>query len=472
MVAHMNRRTIFLIVAFAFISISLLSLQAGLHKDVMNHIHAPSKPAPIAEPPVPAPPRQPVYKPTPTPEPPIVDNFPLAASARSATDIPSVSSWNMSPTPHVREKTPLLIGFTRNWRLLQQTIVSYITAGWPPSDIYVVENTGTMISNARGLLTLQNPFYLDYARLTNIFGVNVMATPILLSFSQLQNFYIHIAIERGWDYYFWSHMDVVALSEEDWASPDGGYRSLYTRCVDDLRQTLASFPARPHSLKTKSTDNDDKEQNTWAIRFYAYDRLALVNRHAFEAVGGWDPQIGYYGTDCDMHERLAMSGFAMGDATTGLVYDIGDSLDDLSVLYRRKPKSETGTVTDTGDSSAAHRPEAAAVHEPTDDEEDDRGSAAYVHLRDQLNSMQMDKNTGTNQRNRWQSRQRGGQGEPFYRDAEGFDRALGMAIEAGKAVMREKWGHDGCDLRRVGLGLGDAWRVVPEWELEGEGEER
>ncbi|KAK5041468.1 hypothetical protein LTR16_011758, partial [Cryomyces antarcticus] len=161
--------------------------------------------------------------------------------------------------------------------------------------------------------------------------------------------------------------------------------------------------------------------------------------------------------------RLAMSGFAIGDAATGLLYDIGDSLDDLSVLYRRKPKSETGTITWTGDSNAAHRPNAAAVHEPTDDEQDSRGSAAYIHLRDQLNSMQIDKNTGINQRNRWQSRQRGGQGEPYYRDAEGFDRALGMAIEAGKTVMREKWGHDGCDLRGVGLGPGDAWRVVPEW---------
>ncbi len=43
--------------------------------------------------------------------------------------------------------TPLFIGFTTNWLMLQQAIVSYIAAGWPPSQIYVMENTGVMDSN-------------------------------------------------------------------------------------------------------------------------------------------------------------------------------------------------------------------------------------------------------------------------------------------------------------------------------------
>ena len=67
----------------------------------------------------------------------VVDNFPIAAMANSPDDLPQVPSWNRPPKTHVRQSTPLLIGFTRNWLLLQQTITSYITAGWPPSDIYV-----------------------------------------------------------------------------------------------------------------------------------------------------------------------------------------------------------------------------------------------------------------------------------------------------------------------------------------------
>jgi hypothetical protein len=70
-----------------------------------------------------------VYKPKPTTTPnPITDNFPLAAKAKSPSDLPPIPSYNVPPTQHVPEKTPLLIGFTRNWPLLQQTIVGYITA--------------------------------------------------------------------------------------------------------------------------------------------------------------------------------------------------------------------------------------------------------------------------------------------------------------------------------------------------------
>lgn len=135
---------------------------------------------------------------------PIVENFPLAFEAHSAADLPPIPSWIRPPVPHVKENTPLFIGFTRNWRLLQQTVVSYITAGWPPEDIYVVENTGVMYSNRDKLLTLQNPFFLNHTRL-HMFGVNVMLTPTLFTFAQLQNFYLWTALERNWTHYFWSH---------------------------------------------------------------------------------------------------------------------------------------------------------------------------------------------------------------------------------------------------------------------------
>ena len=83
-------------------------------------------------------------------------------------------------------KTPLMIGFTRNWPQLLQCVVSYIAAGWPPEDIYVVENTGTMDANRDGLLTLQNPFYLNHTQL-GMLGVSV----IVVSFPLLPSPFRH-----------------------------------------------------------------------------------------------------------------------------------------------------------------------------------------------------------------------------------------------------------------------------------------
>ena len=205
---------------------------------------------------------------------PIKENFPLAARAKSPADLPQIPSWNKPPSVHVPEKTPLFIGFTRNWPLLQQCIVGYITAGWPPEDIYVVENTGTFDANAQGRLTLQNPFYLDYHRLTHIFGINVITTPTLLTFAQLQNWYLSEALNRGYPHYFWSHMDVLPQSDET-RSP---YKSLYMRCVDTIRE----------SSDPQFWVGQGHKPGRWALRYFSYDWLTLMNTTAMVEVGGWD----------------------------------------------------------------------------------------------------------------------------------------------------------------------------------------
>ena len=384
-------------------------------------------------------PSHPLFKPMATDSPVLIeDNFPMAVNAFSSSDMPPIPSWNRPPAPHVVEPTPLFIGFTRNWRLLQQTVVSYITAGWPPSDIYIVENTGTMNSNKNGRLTLQNPFYIDYHRLVHVFGVNVVTTPTLLTFAQLQNFFLYTAIDKGFNHFFWGHMDVAALSEED-LEP---YESLYTRILRVLRETLASDYAR----------DEDGRPGAWAIRFFAYDRLALVNVAAFEAIGGWDTLIPFYGTDCDMHSRIHMAGWKQEDASAGLVYDLGTSLDDLEILYRRKPRGSNESFN------------GSAIFNAPFGLPDERGSADYIRLRDTLNSMQIQKNSAEEGRNVWQARQNGGQGEPYYRDPKGFEKAIEMTIEFGRTVFAEKWGHRDCDLEAVGLKSEHAWRVEHDWD--------
>lgn len=431
----------------------------------------------------------PVYKP-PKPEPPLPlpECFPLAASAKSPADLPPIPSWNKPPEPHVPEKTRLYIGFTRYWPLLQQVVVSYITAGWPPSDIYVVENTGTFDANKNGQLSSSNPFYLDYHRLTNILGVNIMTTPALQSFAQLQNLYLSEAINNNLSYYFWAHMDTVAQTHED-AVP---YKSLYEIAVEVIRESVA-----PGFLLDEKTG----EKGRWAIRFFSYDWLALVNTAAYVEVGGWDSMISYYGTDCDMHSRLAMNGLQTPIADAGQVFDVGKSLPDLEVLYRRKKKARvvkreeriTGSTFDdekqavsvggggkvsfmdhnhndttpAADAVPVAAPASVAASGANrkyleETEQDTLGSKTWKDLQDTLEAMAEEKRKDP-YRNSWQLKQRGGQGEPYYYDADGWEKALQMTIATGGKIMEEKWGHVGCDIRDVGLKEGDQWRVEHDW---------
>ncbi|PMD34995.1 hypothetical protein L207DRAFT_496987 [Hyaloscypha variabilis F] len=434
--------------------------------------------------PEPPPPASSEYKPKYKPAPekksyPIIDNFPLAAAAHSAADLPPIAEWNRPPSPHVPEQTPLFIGFTRNWRILQQVVVSYINAGWPPSDIYVIENTGVMDSNKRGLLSLQNPFFLNHTRL-NMLGVNILVTPTLLTFAQLQNFYLYTSIDRKWDHYFWSHMDVVVVSyEKDYkasqaqthspilppSNPHHNYttfRSLYTNCVSELRNATQPSPSTGQVPR-------------WAMRFFAYDHLALVNVAAFVEVGGWDTLIPFYYTDCDMHARLEMAEFEIKDANAGYVYDVASSLDDLVVLYRKKggveasftdPNVEREEVKDVRKSEDGNLQAKKEVVKGGKEkwEDDEIASERFEQLERTLDAMGHSKGAASGGRNTWQARQTGGQGDPFYRDSAGFEKGIWMTIEHGKRVFAEKWGHRDCDIRVIGLRPEDAWIVEHDWE--------
>lgn len=48
-----------------------------------------------------------------------------------------------------------------------------------------------------------------------------------------------------------------------------------------------------------------------------------------------------------MHERLAMAGYPLSGAFVGFIYDIGDSLSDLSLLYRQEDESFALCPSDT-----------------------------------------------------------------------------------------------------------------------------
>ncbi|POR37316.1 Uncharacterized protein TPAR_02473 [Tolypocladium paradoxum] len=396
-------------------------------------------------------------EPTWTP-PPIKDPFPALETARP----PPVPSWNR-PKKDAHKRygidyaPPLFIGFTRTWPILLQAVVSYITAGWPPEQICVVENTGVQRANAQGRLTLQNPWYMNHRQLEKL-GVKIVQAPVLMNFAQLQNFYTHLAGVNDWPYYFWSHMDVLVLSYEDGMegvtpkAGEEGYKTVYELCLTELNRAMHS---------------DER----WADKFFAYDHLTLVNREAYEEVGGWDTFIPYYMTDCDMHSRLLMHNWTQADAKAGIVTDVGAVLDDLRALYR-DPAVEPAFT----DPNPPPPPPPPPPPKPEDEDEGDGeeqdgtrarralgGSALeyYEKLRGAADRMFHHKH-GDRGRNTWQLGQQGGQGEPFYYPSRGIAEAMAVLTEAGREVYRRKWGRRDCDLTR--LRLEDQWLVAEDWE--------
>jgi len=395
--------------------------------------------------------------------------------------------------------------------MLLQCVVSYLTAGWPPESIYVVENTGVQNSNVDGKLTLQNPFYLNHTTLHRL-GVNIMQTPVLMTFSQMQNFFLSTAVSRSWPYYFYSHQDVLVFSFEDgrdtinrpgdreWffyddgermdimrpaAAGQSGYRTIYENCLRELNQTLESG-------------------ERWAFRWFQYDHLTLVNRAALDAVGGWDSLIPYYGSDCDMNARLQMDGWTMRNRRVGIINDVSTVLEDLAALYRDPqvvPKffdpnpvpdgAEHREILDVDDASSKNNTtEGEEIGENAKPVNKNDNEVKSTEKRD-VEGSELAPPIGTNQpldyfrtllkvaddmgeykyrnhdlvRNSWQNSQHGGSGEPYYYNADGFASSFWILTEAGREVFRQKWGHQTCDLvEETALSLDDQWRVEADWE--------
>ena len=216
------------------------------------------------------------------------------------------------------------------------------------------------------------------------------------------------------------------------------YKSAYTRAVEALEETL------------------EPGWGELATRWFAYDRLALVRTKGFLEVGGWDTMIPFYMTDCDMHERLWMRGLKIENAEAGKVWDVKDSLEDLGMLYQR------GEVEAEGEGEK--KEERRWLGEKRKGKAPEKNSPAYKELLKKLDDLQNAKAAGN--RNTWQASQKGGQGEPFYRDSDGFEHALWMWMDFGRNIFAEKWGRGPCDIRDAGLKEGDEWRVLPKWEKE------
>jgi hypothetical protein len=270
-------------------------------------------------------------------------------------------------------------------------------------------------------------------------------TPTLLTFSQLQNFYLWTALERRHPYFFWTHQDLLVFSHENRT----GAGSLYTNAMRTLRALTATT--------TRSPYRKQPPPQKWAHHFFAYDHLTLVNRDAVLSIGGWDTHIPFYASDCDTYLRLKWAGFAQRQSDIGLILDVSSVMADVGALLRIR-------------GIRARLPGEEEVSDYDGLERDKDYVESWQGLVDLGMRMQRMKYAGGNAgRNTWQAKQRGGQGEPFYRDADGFETGVRMWIDAGRSVFAEKWGHRGCGLITMGIKGEDAWRLERDWDEETEG---
>ncbi|KAF2436024.1 hypothetical protein EJ08DRAFT_579448 [Tothia fuscella] len=343
---------------------------------------------------------------------------------------PKIAAYNVYRPVHPR--TPLFMPFTRNNTMLRQAVLSYIAAGWPRNDIVIVDNTGTMDANQKHFLSEENPFYLDYDIFRRRYGVAILQTPTLLNFAQLQNFMLRTAVTRDWPFYFWSHMDIAVLSAEDILP----YKSFYHRVIDVKEKLLAK---RFH------------KRRQWAIKFFDFDNLALVNVEAWRHIGPWDVFIPYYNTDCDAYARIKMHGYRKDDVQAGYVFDIAGVVEDPEIRFF--PAENKSDRSKWGVSPDGPEQEGGELDTPR-----------FQWLKSELQELMDEKNSNEMGRNTWQGTTKTHQPrkmpEQWSYDPEAFQTAWWAMADYGRAMYIKKWGTLECDLPAVNKTLKDAW--LPE----------
>jgi hypothetical protein len=72
--------------------------------------------------------------------------------------------------------------------------------------------------------------------------------------------------------------------------------------------------------------------------------------------------------------------------------------------------------------------------------------------------MEAAKHSDSKGRNTWQNEQKGGNGQAWTYNTEGFQTAWWEAAEHGRNIMyNKKWGTRECDLVAAGKGIKDLW---------------
>jgi hypothetical protein len=160
---------------------------------------------------------------------------------------------------------PIFIPFRNRPDLLQNAVDSI-----PTSDRWSV----VVINNSESALPEEMP--LTVCEIKN---------HIPLSFSKTQNLMTELA--RNWIYfgvaspfYCFMHSDACA----------GNY------AVENLIEMAFNLTAK---------------REKWGAIFTAYDAFAAFNTDAFLSIGGWDENLSWYASDCDVYYRLRLAGYSI-----------------------------------------------------------------------------------------------------------------------------------------------------------------
>ena len=130
------------------------------------------------------------------------------------------------------------------------------------------------------------------------------APDVPLTFAQTQNLMLKIAKNREQSFYLFMHNDCEAS--------EGTVKSLI-------------------EMAAKLTIENRK----WGTIFTGYDALAAFNTKAFEEVGGWDTELCWYASDCDVYYRLRLAGYELVESNLPVKHEPSQTLNSDPEIRRR-----------------------------------------------------------------------------------------------------------------------------------------
>jgi hypothetical protein len=93
----------------------------------------------------------------------------------------------------------------------------------------------------------------------------------------------------------------------------------------------------------KLFDTARLQMDKWGVIFTNYDALACFNTEAFRAVGGWDENLKWYRSECDMYRRLRLAGYPTLDSGLNVKHTPSSTLNaDFSIKARVDAENVTG----------------------------------------------------------------------------------------------------------------------------------
>ena len=137
--------------------------------------------------------------------------------------------------------------------------------------------------------------------------------PVPLTFSQTQNWFINVSVQRKVPFYLFLHSDAEAEGD-----------------------TVQRLVAMANAYTT--------QKRKWGAIFTNYDALAAFNVEAMIAVGGWDPMLSWYLSDCDLYRRIRLAGYPTIESNLPVKHTPSQTLNsdpiirrsvDLEVPFRR-----------------------------------------------------------------------------------------------------------------------------------------